>query len=323
MDRGHAEYPVMKGFEIDLGVKGASDVAKGEQLSDKADKKTSPKGKIRVHEDDLTMDPELGLVRDAARRDIEDGYVADIQGERVGGKVKSKGSHASGIGAEIDGRKGYDVYNEMVGKGMAADISIDPYNVGEAMGRIADRAGMVCKELDGGIVIKAGGMKRVLQSAKTAIAGDKPAKAARGTFIRENTPGARHVTATPPPEYVPGAKHVVAAPKKKPVETKPVETKPVETKPVETKPVETKPAKVTFGQRLSKLKNDAGDFARRTGRGAQVLAAQHPVATAVGAGGVGLGAGIGAEEAFRKRGEEKCSGAPMKMKGLDEDEMGD
>jgi hypothetical protein len=136
MNRGHAEFPVMKGFDTGIMTKG--DVAKEEELSDKTKGGPGPKGKIRVKEDDLTIDPELGLVESAAKRDIKDSYVSDCQGERVG--------------------KGYEVYNSMVAKGIAADIEINPYNVGEAMDRIAEHSGMVTKDLDGGIVTKIPGV---------------------------------------------------------------------------------------------------------------------------------------------------------------------
>lgn len=138
MERGIAEYPVMKGFEV--GIKGAQDgesggdVAKQDQLPDKASKKSAPKGSIWTNSDDLTISPDLKTVEDGAARDISSGYVSDVQGEKVG--------------------KGYEKYNEMVEKGIAADIELNPHNLNDSLGAIEEHTGIVAKELSGGITVK-------------------------------------------------------------------------------------------------------------------------------------------------------------------------
>jgi hypothetical protein len=132
MSRGNAEFPVMKGFGSDFVGKG--DVAEEEKLDEKLKEKHPPKAPAKVKEDDLTIDPELALVEEAAGRDIEDGYVSDIQGAQVG--------------------KGFAAYNEMCTKGMAADLSVDPYNAGDIINKISAGNDVVFKELGDGMVSK-------------------------------------------------------------------------------------------------------------------------------------------------------------------------
>jgi|GEM_PF-5274906 len=175
--RGHAEFVTMKDFG-DYEMKGSAtestaeqasgtDVAAGEKLSDKANKKGSPKGGIRVNDDDLTMSDDLKAVEDGAKRDIESGYVQDIQGEKVG-------------------KKGYQAYNEMCCKGMAADLNINPYDVAGSMAQIADSAEMVVKELDGGIEVKESPkMDAVRAGLKTAWDWGKGKVAGAGEAIGE------------------------------------------------------------------------------------------------------------------------------------------
>lgn len=151
MERGSAEYPVMKGFEI--GMKGGQDgdVAKQDQLPDKASKKSAPKGSIQTSSDDLTISPDLKTVEDGAARDISSGYVSDIQGEKVG--------------------KGYESYNELCTKGIAADIELNPHNLNDSLNAIEDHASITAKELSDGITIKSN-IGSALRAAGSAIKQD-------------------------------------------------------------------------------------------------------------------------------------------------------
>jgi hypothetical protein len=131
------EFTVMKGFMEDLSVKtgetpeclpqDAGGDEGGEKLANKASGKGPKKGRYAMNADDLTMDKELGLVEDAASRDIKDGYVGDIQNPTV--------SNA----------KGFETYNSMVQKGMVADVSMNSHNVSESIGMINKSAEMVLK----------------------------------------------------------------------------------------------------------------------------------------------------------------------------------
>ena len=153
--RGSAEFPVLKGFEV--GIKGAQDsesggdVARQDRLPDKASRKSAPKGSIRTNSDDLTISPELKLVEDGAARDISSGYVSDVQGAKVG--------------------KGYEQFNELCTKGIAADIELNPHNVGESLDAIQEHTGIVAKELSDGITVKSN-VGSALRAAGSAIKQD-------------------------------------------------------------------------------------------------------------------------------------------------------
>lgn len=147
--RGSCGFATMKGFDMGLKemdeeaknsnaeVAEGEDVAKEEELSDKVEgKKEGEKGENEFATDEYTFDPELETVEEGAKRDVEDGYVSDAQGERVSEE------------------KGYNRYNRMVEKGIAADIEINAFNVGQAMDDIATHSGMVIKEMDTGIEVK-------------------------------------------------------------------------------------------------------------------------------------------------------------------------
>ena len=139
--RGNAEVPIMKGFMNGFTVKGGenpetlppekgSDVLDEEKLDNKATGSEAPKGKKRTNDPDLTMDPELAMVEEGAKKDIEDGYVNDIKNEKV------------------SSAKGFDAYNEMVSKGMAVDMNLDPStDIRGAMSQIRDMADVTVKEL--------------------------------------------------------------------------------------------------------------------------------------------------------------------------------
>jgi hypothetical protein len=144
--RGSAKYPVMKGFE-DVTIKGGTsaecmppdpgnDALDDEKLKKYLDKKKG--GSTKTEEEDLTFSKDLNLVGGKANRDIKDGYVSDIQG------------------AKVSSAKGYDRYNAMVEKGMAVDVSINPYNVGESIDALNAHSGMVAKEIGDNITVKAG-----------------------------------------------------------------------------------------------------------------------------------------------------------------------
>jgi len=147
--RGKAEVPIMKGFMGDFTVKGGEspetlppekghDVTDEEKLQDKANGKEAPKGAKKTNEDDITMDPELQMVEDGAKKDIEDSYVSDAQGDKVSES------------------KGFQAYNELVSKG--APFSVEVNSASDFKGLMADirdAADVTVKELSGDVVIKA------------------------------------------------------------------------------------------------------------------------------------------------------------------------
>ena len=150
--RGKAEVPIMKGFMGDFTVKGGEspetlppekghDVTDEEKLQDKANGKEAPKGAKKTNEDDITMDPELQMVEDGAKKDIEDSYVSDAQGDKVSES------------------KGFQAYNELVSKGAPFSVEVNSASDFKGiMADIRDAADVTVKELSDGVVIKAGGI---------------------------------------------------------------------------------------------------------------------------------------------------------------------
>jgi hypothetical protein len=141
MDRGNAEFTVGKGIDLEVkegfGVVGKGgetsdtmpperghDVADDEKLKDMASK-DGKRGKKVTNADDLTFSEDVNLVGDKAKDDIANGYVQDS-------KESSK--------------KGFDRFDEMVAKGVAADVEINPHNINEAWGRLDEHTDMVAKE---------------------------------------------------------------------------------------------------------------------------------------------------------------------------------
>lgn len=139
--RGNAESPVMKGFLSGFTVKGGEnpetlpdekgkDVTDEEKLDNKNSGSEAPKGPKKTNDPDLTMDEELALVAEGAKKDIDDGYVNDIKAEKV------------------SSAKGFNAYNELVSKGMAVDVNLDPStDIRGAMSQIRDMADVTVKEL--------------------------------------------------------------------------------------------------------------------------------------------------------------------------------
>jgi hypothetical protein len=137
-DRGNASYIEMKEFmNADFVEKGGTspetlpnekggDEAEKDKLKDIMNKKQPPKGGLKTDAPDLTMDPEVQMVADKAEEDITSGYVGDTQGAKVGGK-------------------GFDAFNEMVSKGIVADVNINRYNVHDSVTKINEVADMELK----------------------------------------------------------------------------------------------------------------------------------------------------------------------------------
>lgn len=164
--RGNADFTVMKGFLGDLSIKGdtgaetlppdpGKDVTDEEKLDNKAKGKDAPKGKHSTDEDDMTFDKDLSTVEEGAKRDEKDGYVSDVQGEKV------------------SSAKGYDAYNLLVAKGMAVDVDMNPYNIKESLSMIEKSADMIME--------KGGGARAFGDTKEGAEEWKKQAEAAKST----------------------------------------------------------------------------------------------------------------------------------------------
>jgi hypothetical protein len=143
-DRGNASYVEMKEFmNADFVEKGGTspetlpnekggDEAEKDKLTDVMNKKQPPKGGLKTDAPDLTMDPEVQMVADKAEDDITSGYVGDTQGAKVGGK-------------------GFDAFNEMVSKGIVADVNINRYNVHDSVTKVNEVADVTMKSIGSGL----------------------------------------------------------------------------------------------------------------------------------------------------------------------------
>lgn len=270
--RGNASFPVMKGF----GMETKGDTAAEEQLNDKmASNEDAPKGKIRDKSDDLTFDPELQLVEDGSKRDVMDGYVADHMREKPA-------------------TKGFESYNEMVTKGMAVDLSINPHDVGASMGVIAKSADAVFKEVDDGLMVTKGPVMEGLKKAGSAIK-DSVMSGARGVVA-----GARGGAEAAKEGITAGASRAKAG----------LESAASTVKDTAAAGLNKAKEGVAYGQ---KKLHKAGVQGR-----AYIRANPQKAVGITGGAGLGIGgaAGVGADRALS---EKKCSGATVKTKGFEDD----
>lgn len=138
--RGNAEFPVMKGFMDGFTVKEAgpetlppdpgSDVSDKAKLDEAATGSGPAKGTGKGSP--TTMAKDVNEVAEGAKKDIEDGYIQDVQGEKV----------------STD--KGYEIFNKMAESGVVVkDYGMNRHNVGEIMDSIT-------KSVDDGFVVKCG-----------------------------------------------------------------------------------------------------------------------------------------------------------------------
>jgi len=151
MARGNADFIVSKGFGIEtkggespetLPNKDAGrDATEEEEMKELASGKGPKKGGRKTEEDDLTISKDVDKVREGAEKDIADTYVQDCQ------------------------RKGYERYNDVVAKGIAANIELNPYNVGEFLDNAQAHTQTVCKEIGSEVVLK-GRAKEAYEGAK-------------------------------------------------------------------------------------------------------------------------------------------------------------
>ena len=135
--RGSAEIPIMKGFESGFVVKEndghESDTMPpdpGADVTDKTDSDfeeagtTKPAANVKAGDNkpgaaSTTMSDDVAEVADEAEANIDDGYVQDIQGEKVSD------------GGEVE--KGWEAYNEKCASGVVVkDYGLNKHNVSDA-----------------------------------------------------------------------------------------------------------------------------------------------------------------------------------------------
>jgi len=165
-NRGSAEFYTQKGFLSEFTVKQegqvpetlppdpGTDVTEGAEV-DNADVNAPKAANISASDNkpastSTTMDKEVGDIPEKAEGDIADGYVSDIQ-------------HLPGPGDRE--KKGFEQYNEMVGKGIAVDPQgLNKWNIDQAVDMIVKSAN---EEFDGTMSSSFGGWMSSDMSVKS------------------------------------------------------------------------------------------------------------------------------------------------------------